>query len=169
MIPVIFASSMVLFPGVIASYFANAAGEEPNLANHIMNIFSPNTALPLGLVYWVLLFLLTIGFSFFYTTVIMEQQDLPGTLQKQGGFIPGIRPGKHTSDYLNAVIYRITWLGAFYLAIIAILPFLVKQATHIEFMQLSSMGLLILVGVILDTMKLVESQLLMRRYEGFIK
>ncbi len=169
MIPVIFASSMVLFPGVIASYFANAAGEEPNLANHIVNIFGPNTALPLGLVYWVLLFLLTIGFSFFYTTVIMEQQDLPGTLQKQGGFIPGIRPGKHTSDYLNAVIYRITWLGAFYLAIIAILPFLVKQATHIEFMQLSSMGLLIMVGVILDTMKLVESQLLMRRYEGFIK
>jgi preprotein translocase subunit SecY len=134
-----------------------------------MNTFSPNTPLPLGLVYWVLLFLLTIGFSFFYTTVIMEQQDLPATLQKQGGFIPGIRPGKHTADYINAIIYRITWMGAFYLAIVAVLPFIVRQVTQIEFMQLSSMGLLVMVGVILDTMKLVESQLLMRRYEGFIK
>lgn len=169
MIPVIFASSMVLFPGVIASYFANLTGEAPNLANYIVDIFNPNTTLPLGLVYWGLLFLLTIAFSFFYTTVIMEQQNLPGVLQKQGGFIPGIRPGKHTADYLNNVIYRITWLGAFYLAIVAILPFIVKQITGIEFMQLSSMGLLIMVGVILDTMKRVESQLLMRRYEGFIK
>jgi preprotein translocase subunit SecY len=169
MIPVIFASSMVLFPGVIASYFANPTGMDLNVANYIMNIFSPNTDLPLGLVYWVLLFLLTIGFSFFYTTVIMEQQDLPGALQKQGGFIPGIRPGKHTADYINGVIYRITWMGALYLAIVAILPFIVRQATRIEFMQLSSMGLLVMVGVILDTMKLVESQLLMRRYEGFIK
>lgn len=92
--------------------------------------------MPLGLVYWILLFLLTIGFSFFYTTVIMEQQDLPGTLQKQGGFIPGIRPGKHTADYINSVIYRITWLGAFYLAIVAVLPFIVKLITGIEFMQL---------------------------------
>ncbi len=169
MIPVIFASSLTLFPGVIASYFANPATEDPNLANHIVNIFSPSTGLPLGLVYWLLLFLLTIAFSFFYTTVIMEQQDLPGTLQKQGGFIPGIRPGKHTADYLNAVIYRITWMGAFYLAIVAVLPFIVRLITGIEFMQLSSMGLLVMVGVILDTMKLVESQLLMRRYEGFIK
>ena len=99
----------------------------------------------------------------------MEQQDLPGTLQKQGGFIPGIRPGKHTSDYLNGVIYRITWLGAFYLAIVAVLPFVVRLITGNELIQFSSLGLLVMVGVILDTMKLVESQLLMRRYEGFIK
>jgi preprotein translocase subunit SecY len=169
MIPVIFASSLTLFPGVIASYFANPTNEDANIANHIVNIFSPNTGLPLGLVYWVLLFLLTIAFSFFYTTVILEQQDLPGTLQKQGGFIPGIRPGKHTADYIGAVINRITWLGALYLAIVAVLPFILRVVTNIDFMQLSTMGLLVMVGVILDTMKLVESQLLMRRYEGFIK
>ena len=88
MIPVIFASSLVLFPGVIASYFASPAGAERNIANYIVEIFSPNTALPLGFVYWVLLFLLTIGFSFFYTTVIMEQQNLPGSLQGKRFYLP---------------------------------------------------------------------------------
>ncbi|MFH1640182.1 MAG: preprotein translocase subunit SecY [Chloroflexota bacterium] len=169
MIPVIFASSMTLFPSVIASYFANAATEEPNLANDIVNIFKPDASIPLGLVYWGLLFLLTIGFAFFYTTVLMEQQDLPGNLQRQGGFVPGIRPGKRTADYLGAVIGRITWAGAIFLAVVAIIPFIVREATGIQLVQLSSMGLLIMVGVILDTMKQIEGQLLMRRYEGFIK
>jgi len=83
MIPLIFAMSMVVFPGVVASYFANPTTAEPNLANHIMTLFNPNTPLPAGLFYWGLYFLLTIGFAFFYTMVIFEQQDLPNTLQRQ--------------------------------------------------------------------------------------
>jgi len=169
MIPLIFAMSLVMFPGVIASYFANPIGTDPNLANHIMNLFNPNAALPMGLFYWGLYFLLTVAFAFFYTMVIFQQQDLPGVLQRQGGFIPGIRPGRHTADYLNQVIKRITWGGALFLALVAVMPFVAREITNVQVIQLSSMGLLIVVGVALDTMKQMEAQLVMRRYEGFIK
>ena len=169
MIPLIFAMSLVMFPGVIASYFANPVGADPNLANHVMNLFSPSAPLPVGLFYWGLNFLLVVGFAFFYTMVIFQQQDLPGVLQRQGGFIPGIRPGKHTSDYLNQVIKRITWAGALFLAAVAVMPFVAREITNVQMIQLSSMGLLIVVGVTLDTMKQLEAQLVMRRYEGFIK
>lgn len=165
MIPLIFAMSLVMFPGMIASYFAAPAGAEPNLANTIQNLFNPNS-----MFYWGLYFVLVVAFTFFYTTVIFQQQDLPGVLQRQGGFIPGIRPGKHTADYLNQVIKRITWAGALFLAVVAIVPFLSQKISpNTQVIQLSSMGLLIMVGVILDTMKQIEAQLVMRRYEGFIK
>jgi preprotein translocase subunit SecY len=169
MIPLIFAMSIVVFPGVVASYFANPTGADPNFANHIMNLFSPNAALPAGLFYWGLYFLLTVGFTFFYTMVIFEQQDLPNTLQRQGGFIPGIRPGAHTKEYLDNVIKHITWAGALFLAAVAVMPFLAREVTNVQMIQLSSMGMLIVVGVVLDTMKQMEAQLVMRRYEGFIK
>jgi len=169
MIPLIFAMSMVIFPGVVASYMANPAGAEPNFANQIMNLFNPNAPLPKGLFYWGFYFALVIAFAFFYTMVIFQQQDLPGTLQRQGGFIPGIRPGKHTSDYLNGVIKRITWAGALFLATVAVIPFVAREITNVQVIQLSGMGLLIVVGVVLDTMKQLEAQLVMRRYEGFIK
>jgi preprotein translocase subunit SecY len=169
MIPLIFAMSLVVFPGVVASYFANPTGAEPNLANHIMSLFSPSAALPVGLFYWGLYFLLTVGFAFFYTMVIFEQQDLPGVLQRQGGFIPGIRPGPHTKTYLDGVIKHITWAGALFLALVAVMPFIAREITDVQVMQLSSMGMLIVVGVVLDTMKQMEAQLVMRRYEGFIK
>ncbi|MFC2073028.1 preprotein translocase subunit SecY [Chloroflexota bacterium] len=168
MIPLIFAMSMVLFPGILASYFAGPASN-PNFANAIMNLFSPNAALPMGLFYWGLFFLLVIAFAFFYTMVVFQQQDLPGTLQRQGGFIPGIRPGKHTKDYLDGVIKRITWAGALFLAGVAVMPFLAREITDVQVIQLSSFGMLIVVGVVLDTMKQMEAQLVMRRYEGFIK
>jgi preprotein translocase subunit SecY len=169
MIPLIFAMSLVIFPGIVASYMANPAGAEPNFANHIMDLFDPNAALPMGLFYWGIYFVLVIAFAFFYTMVIFQQQDLPNTLQRQGGFIPGIRPGKHTADYLNGVIKRITWAGALFLAAVAIMPFVAREITNVQVIQLSSMGLLIVVGVVLDTMKQLEAQLVMRRYEGFIK
>ncbi len=168
MIPLIFAMSIVIFPGMIASYFAGPESA-PNFANSIMNLFNPNAALPLGLFYWGLYFLLVVAFAFFYTMVIFQQQDLPGTLQRQGGFIPGIRPGKHTADYLNQVIKRITWGGALFLAAVAVMPFAAREITDVQVIQLSSFGLLIVVGVVLDTMKQMEAQLVMRRYEGFIK
>ncbi len=169
MIPLIFAVSIVMFPNMIASYFANPTGAEPNIANQIMDLFSPSAGLPLGLFYWGLNFLLVVGFTFFYTMVIFQQQDLPGTLQRQGGFIPGVRPGKHTADYLNQVIKNITWAGALFLAVVAVIPFIARTITNVQVIQLSSMGLLIMVGVALDTMKQLEAQLAMRRYEGFIK
>ena len=167
MIPLIFAMSIVIFPSMVASYFANPA--EPNIANSIMNLFDPSAALPMGLFYWGLYFLLVVAFAFFYTMVVFQQQDLPGTLQRQGGFIPGIRPGRLTANYLNQVIKRLTWGGAFFLAVVAVMPFLMREITNVQVIQLSSMGMLIVVGVVLDTMKQLEAQLVMRRYEGFIK
>ena len=167
MIPLIFAMSIVIFPSMVASYFANPA--EPNIANFIMNLFDPSADLPMGLFYWGLYFLLVVAFTFFYTMVVFQQQDLPGTLQRQGGFIPGVRPGRLTANYLNQVIKRLTWGGAFFLAVVAIMPFLMREITNVQVIQLSSMGMLIVVGVVLDTMKQLEAQLVMRRYEGFIK
>ena len=169
MIPLIFAMALVIFPGIVASYFANPVTADPNLANHIQNIFNPNTDLPLGLVYWVLFFLMVVSFAFFYTKVLFTQQDLPGVLQRQGGFIPGIRPGKQTESYLNGVINRITWGGALFLAMVAIVPFIAREITDVQIIQMSSFGMLIVVGVVLDTMKQMEAQLVMRRYEGFLK
>jgi preprotein translocase subunit SecY len=168
MIPLIFAMSIVMFPGMIASYFAGPTND-PNFGNTIMNLFNPAAELPLGLFYWLFYFLLVIGFTFFYTMVIFEQQNLPNVLQQQVGFIPGIRPGRLTAVYLTHVINRITLAGALFLAVVAIVPFLAREITNVEVLQLSSMGLLIMVGVALDTMKQLEAQLVMRRYEGFIK
>ena len=169
MIPLIFAMALMLLPGTIASYFANPTTADPNFANHMMNILSPNAVMPLGLFYWGSFFTLVVGFAFFYTMVMFEQQDLSGNLQRKSGFIPGIRPGKNTKTYLDGVIRRITWAGALFLAFVAIIPFLAREVTDVQVIQLSSMGLLIVVGVVLDTMKQMEAQLVMRRYEGFIR
>jgi preprotein translocase subunit SecY len=165
MIPLIFAMSVVIFPGIVASYFVKAG--QPGFADTIARWFNSNTS-PFGF-YWLLYFVLSVGFTFFYTMVTYQQQDLPGTLQRQGGFIPGIRPGKNTASYLNGVINRITWAGALFLALVAVMPFLAQTVTNVQQIQLSSLGMLIVVGVVLDTMKQLEAQLVMRRYEGFIK
>jgi preprotein translocase subunit SecY len=167
MIPLIFAMSLVLFPGMIAQYFVGDATS--GFWFTIKELFSPSTALPKGAFYWILYFILAVAFAFFYTMITYQQQDLPGTLQKQGGFIPGIRPGKNTATYLQGVINRITWAGALFLAFVAVMPFLARTVTDVQQIQLSSLGMLIVVGVILDTMKQLEAQLVMRRYEGFIK
>lgn len=167
MIPLIFAMSVVLFPGVVASYFVTPG--ETGIADTIMELFNPDARLPLGLFYWALYFILSVAFTFFYTMIIYQNQDLPGTLQKQGGFIPGIRPGKNTATYLSGVINRITWAGALFLACVAVMPFVARTVSNVQVIQLSSLGLLIVVGVVLDTMKQLEAQLVMRRYEGFIK
>ncbi len=168
MIPLIFAMAMVTFPGIIAQWLGGSS-TGTNFASQVVRVFSSNTDMPMGLIYWVLYFLLVVGFSFFYTTVIFQQQDLPGVLQRQGGFVPGIRPGKQTETYLNGVIMRITWAGALFLALVAIIPFIARTATSIQTLTLSSTGMLIVVGVVLDTMKQMEAQLAMRHYEGFIK
>jgi preprotein translocase subunit SecY len=167
MIPLIFAIAVVTLPATIASYFANPSS--PNFANTIMHAFDPGAALPLGLIYWGAYFLLVIGFTFFYTMIIFEQMGLAKRLQEQGGFIPGIRPGKATADYLDRIIRLITFGGALSLALVAIMPFIAKEITNVATVTVSSMALLIVVGVALDTMKQIEAQLTMRRYEGFLK
>ncbi len=169
MIPLIFAMSLMIFPGTIASYFASPLGQDPNFASKIMAWFSPDAPLPVGLFYWGFYFLMVVAFAFFYTMVIFEQMDLARTLQRQGGFVPGVRPGKPTTDYLNKVINRITWGGALFLALVAVMPFLVREMTDVAVLTLSSTGILIVVGVALDTMKQIEAQLTMRRYEGFLR
>lgn len=165
MIPLIFAVSIMMFPGVVASYFTNANVDiVQNIALFIARLFDSN-----GVFYWLMYFLLVVGFTYFYTSVIFQQQDLPDTLRRQGGFIPGIRPGARTADYLSGVVKRITIVGALFLGVIATLPFIVRPITGTSQMLLTSTGLLIVVGVVLDTMKQLEAQLLMRHYEGFIR
>jgi preprotein translocase subunit SecY len=164
MIPIIFAIALMQLPGTIAQFFMDTTGENPNFWNTIYNLFLSDTVLYNGLY-----FALVIGFAFFYTMVIFEQMNLPQTLQQQSGFIPGVRPGKATADYLNAVIKRITFGGALFLAVVAIMPFVAKSITGVTALVIQSTAMLIAVGVALDTMKQLEAQLTMRRYEGFLK
>jgi len=167
MIPIIFAIALMQFPRLIASYFMNS--QNPNFWNTIYNVFDSGVSAPLGLVYWGLYFALVMGFAFFYTMIIFEQMNLPKTLQQQGGFIPGVRPGKTTADYLNRVIKLLTFGGALFLGLVAIMPFIAREITGVTALIISSTAILIAVGVALDTMKQLESQLTMRRYDGFLK
>jgi len=168
MIPIIFALALMQLPGTIASFFMGPPGD-PNFWTTIYNLFQPGNPAPLGLLYQGLYFALVIGFAFFYTMVIFEQMNLPQTLQQQSGFIPGVRPGKATADYLNGIIRRITFGGAFFLAVVAIMPFIAREITGVKELVIQSTAMLIAVGVALDTMKQLEAQLTMRRYEGFLK
>ncbi len=163
MIPIIFAIALMQLPATISSFFMGPE-VDPNFWNTVYSIFQANRPF-----YQVLYFALVIGFAFFYTMVIFEQMHLPQTLQQQGGFIPGVRPGKTTADYLNKIIKRITFGGALFLAVVAIMPFVASQVTGVKALVLQSTAMLIAVGVSLDTMKQLEAQLTMRRYEGFLK
>jgi preprotein translocase subunit SecY len=174
MIPLIFAQSLLMFPGVIASYLMNSqATWLSNVATTVYGIFDGNSAY-----YYLMYFAMVIGFTYFYTDVIFQQQDIAGTLKKQGGTIGRLRPGNRTAEYLSNVLRRITLAGAVFLGAVAILPWLVNLVLALfgvatggsaSRMIISSSGLLIAVGVVLDTMKQLEAQLRMRHYEGFIK
>ena len=164
MIPLIFAFSIVILPGTVATYFATSSGWVGDAAAFFADVFQPAS-----LVYWVLTFLLVVIFTFFYTLVVFQQQKLAENLQRNGGFVLGIRPGKPTQDYLNRVILRLTVGGALFLGFIAIVPYLASLLTGVQAIQLSSTSLLIMVGVGLDTMRQLEAQLLMRNYEGFLR
>jgi preprotein translocase subunit SecY len=173
MIPLIFASSFLIFPSTIASYFVNSPNELiATLANAVYSFFNWDSWS-----YWILYFILVIAFTYFYTDVIFRQQNLAETLQRQGGFVPGIRPGINTERYLQKVMSRITLVGALFLGGVAVLPWIVHvifsgggaSRASTSTLLISSTGLLIVVGVVLDTMKQLEAQLLMRHYEGFIR
>ena len=180
MIPIIFAQSIITFPGIIAQFFLPASGTAAvtsdsvwyeRLAATIFNAFGAGT----GFWYWLFFGLLVFAFTFFYTDVMVKQQRLPQTLQRQGGFIPGIRPGRRTEEYITSVTRRITFVGALFLAIVAILPgIMAALGAGLQIPNLSASvvidgsGLIIVVGVVIDTMRQLEAQLLMRRYEGYL-
>jgi preprotein translocase subunit SecY len=170
MIPLIFASSLLLFPALIGQFLTTWEGAPTflnALGSFLTRYFGTQTWL-----FFLTYFFLVVVFTFFYTDVVFRQQNLAETLQRQGGFIPGIRPGKRTEEYLNGVMRRITFAGALFLGIVAVLPWFAQVITRMPSSQsliITSTGLLIVVGVVLDTIKQLEAQLLMRHYEGFIR
>jgi len=165
MIPLIFAVSIMVFPGMIAQFLAGSNSEGVrDVANGVARFLSPNT-----LQYNLIYFFMVVGFTYFYTMVIFQQQKIPENLQRQGAFIPGVRPGRNTQIYLQRVLNRITLIGALFLGTVAILPFIAAQITGVNTLLLSATSLLIVVGVAIDTMRQLEAQLMMRNYEGFIR
>lgn len=174
MIPLIFAFSVIIFPAYVGSILATSDNTFlADTGDLLQTIFNPaNTG------YWVFVFATVLIFTFFYTMVVFQQQNMAENLQRQGGFIPGIRPGRPTQEYINRVLLRITWGGAFFLGTVAIMPYVISNVFGVSSIGgsgssvafgITASGLIIVVGVILDTMRQIEAQLLMRQYEGFIR
>jgi preprotein translocase subunit SecY len=167
-IPIIFAVSILLFPVQLAQYFSNSAeGIIRDLSNAVINLLNQNSVL-----YIVLYFLLTVGFTYFYTAFTFKPDETADQLRKNGGFIPGIRPGAPTRDYLARVVFRISLAGALFLGIVAVSPNIVGyffQNSVVANFTLGGTALLIVVSVVVETMKQLEAQLMMRNYEGFIR
>jgi preprotein translocase subunit SecY len=164
-IPIIFAVSILLFPSQIAGYFTESPGLVGDIADVIVTYLSPGSWL-----YVILYFLLTFGFTYFYTAFTFKPDETAEQLRKNGGFIPGIRPGRPTQDYLARVVTRITVAGALFLGIVAALPpFVALVQPQLQNIALGGTGVLIVVSVVVETMKQLEAQLLIRQYEGFIR
>lgn len=157
-IPVIFAMSILLFPSTLASWFPNNS-----LAQSVVRFFDPRSAF-----YMILYALLIIFFTYFYTAVTFNPQDVADNMKKYGGFIPGLRPGRPTAEYIERILARVTLAGAIFLAFIAVLPNILMAITGIN-VYFGGTSLLIVVGVALETMKQLESHLLLRHYQGFMK
>jgi preprotein translocase subunit SecY len=172
MIPLIFAQAIVTFPAILAGFFPQGA-----VGDFLKNTFGTRQ----GVWYWVFEFVLVVAFTYFYTDVMIQNQKLGESLQRQGGFIPGIRPGKRTQDYITKVTRRITLAGALYLGVVTITPGIMVFIDYIftgrgditrtnnPAQVISSAGLIIVVGVVVDTMRQLEAQLVMRNYEGFMR
>ncbi|KKQ60377.1 MAG: Protein translocase subunit SecY [Parcubacteria group bacterium GW2011_GWE2_38_18] len=160
-IPIIFAVSVALFPPMIAQFFVNAKTQMvARAAEWTITTFQNE------LVYGVMYFVLVFAFTFFYTEVIFHPTQIAENLQKQGGFIPGIRPGRNTSEYLAHTTHKIILAGALFLSVIAILPLIMRYFTGIQSLAIGGTSLLIVVSVVIETVKQINSQLTMREYEG---
>jgi len=160
-IPIIFAISVVLFPSMIAQFLIHAkTAWIANAAAGTIQLF--NNQLFYGIAYFLLVF----AFTYFYTEVIFHPTQIAENLQKQGGFIPGIRPGKATSDYLSGTTHKIILVGALFLGIIAILPLFMRYFTGVQAFAVGGTSLLIVVSVVIETVKQIEAQLTMREYDG---
>ncbi|HUD20400.1 MAG TPA: preprotein translocase subunit SecY [Patescibacteria group bacterium] len=164
-IPIIFAVSLVLLPSLVGGFLQQV--KNPGLMGFgriLTNIFNPN-----GISYNIIYFFLVIGFTYFYTAITFNPTKISQEIQKYGGFIPGIRPGTPTAQYLNYILTRITLAGALFLGLIAILPSIAKQISGVSTLLIGGTGVLIVVSVVLETVKALEAQLVMRNYEGFLK
>jgi len=157
-IPIIFAQSIMFAPSTLTSFFPNS-----EFMQMVASWFNPGAWL-----YSILYGLLIVFFAYFYTAIVFNPIDLADNMKKQGGFIPGIRPGQKTAEYIDHILTRITLPGALFFALIAILPYILIQRINVTF-YFGGTGLLIVVGVALDTLQQIESHLLMRHYDGFMK
>jgi preprotein translocase subunit SecY len=158
-IPIIFASSIMILPLTVASFFPPGSPGQDFISNWI----SPGRVF-----YELLYFLIIVFFTYFYTAVVLNPQDVAENMRKYGGFVPGIRPGKKTAEYIDRVLTRITLPGAIALGLIAVLPDALLSGLNMPF-RFGGTSILIVVGVALDTLSQIESHLLMRHYEGFVK
>jgi len=165
-ISIIFAISILLLPQQALSWFAHGGqtGFGANISNWLAAYFSPNSGL-----YNLVYFLLVVIFTFFYSAIVVNTRDIADNLKKSGSFIPGIRPGQPTIDYINRILLRITTAAAIYLGLLAVLPTTLERGLGVTTFYLGSTSLLIVVGVALDTMTQIEARLAMRDYRGFIK
>lgn len=164
-IPIIFAVSLVLIPSVITQFLSGVGSPVlAKVASFMSTYFQPKS-----LVYNILYFLLVVGFTYFYTAVVFNPEKISENLQKNGGFIPGMRPGSQTSHYLSFVLNRITLVGAVFLGLIAILPSLFQNAIGVANLAIGGTGMLIVVSVVLDVTRELESQLVMKRYDAFLR
>jgi preprotein translocase subunit SecY len=164
-IPIIFAVSMVLLPSLVGGFLQQVKNPVfVGLGKFLSGVFNPN-----GILYNVIYFLLVIGFTYFYTAITFNPNKISQEIQKYGGFIPGIRPGTPTAQYLNYILTRITLAGALFLGIIAILPSIARQMSGVSTFLIGGTGVLIVVSVVLETVKALEAQLVMRNYDGFLK
>ncbi|RME20544.1 MAG: preprotein translocase subunit SecY, partial [Candidatus Zixiibacteriota bacterium] len=158
-IPIIFAQSIMFFPSTVAQLFPNV--------DWLQNLVAVGLA-PGSLWYLSIYGIIIIFFAYFYTAIVFNPMEIADNMRKNGGYIPGIRPGKNTADYVEKILTRITLPGAIFFAMIAILPWVLISRTNVNFF-FGGTGLLIVVGVALDTLQQIESQLVMRHYDGFIK
>jgi preprotein translocase subunit SecY len=160
--PIIFAQSIMFIPTTIAQFFPKS-----EFMQSIARVFDLQST-----VYWVVYGILIVFFTYFYTAIAFNPVDVADNMKKQGGFIPGVRPGKHTSEFIDNILMKITLPGSIFLAVIAIFPHLITSTMNVSHNFASFFGgtsLLIIVGVALDTLQHLESHLLMRHYDGFIK
>ncbi len=162
-IPIIFAMSILSFPGTVAAFFGKSAASG-GFWGGFLKILSPDNWF-----YGVLYFLLILFFTYFYTAIQFNPIEMANNMKKSGGFIPGIRPGRPTSDYITKVLSKITMAGAIFLGFIAVLPIFMNMALDIKNFAIGGTSLLIVVGVALETVKQLESQMLMRHYKGFLE
>jgi preprotein translocase subunit SecY len=161
-IPIIFAISILLFPGLIANFFAQAKTVEIASAAQAINTFFQNQTY-----YGIMYFLLVVAFTYFYTAIVFNPEEIADNVQKQGGFVPGLRPGRQTADFLYKVLNRITLAGAGFLGLVAVLPYIVQSFTKTQALTLGGTSLLIVVSVVIEVIKQVQAQMVMRDYENF--
>ena len=164
-IPIIFAVSLVLLPSMLGRFLAVVPNPTVSrIAGFASTVFTPGSAL-----YNLVYFFLVIGFTYFYTAVVFNPVKISDDIKQYGGFVPGIRPGKPTADYLNYILTRITTAGALFLGLIAVLPSVVQGLTNVVTLTIGGTGILIVVSVVLETTKQLEAMLVMRSYEGFLE